>query len=137
MNLPFREVLKQARLNSLWPRPSDFAKQVGISSSGLDKMETGVRLPLPETLSDIIKYGQFSEAAAEELRAKWRAAKSEQVGLPVAKGPIDIPKVLNQLENEIIVVLRQYAPLANPVARQIAGVLKKRAEVILRTALET
>lgn len=137
MNLPFREVMKQARLNSLWPRVSDFAKQVGISTSGYDKLESGDRLPLPETLEEIIKYGQLPEATANELRSRWRAAKSEQVGLPVSKGPVDIPKVLNQLENEIIVVLRQYAPLANPVARQIAGVLKKRAEVILRTALET
>jgi len=138
MTLPFNELLKRARAGSRYSHPDDFARIVSLSKGGYAKMENGSRIPSMETLAQIIDRGGLARHDAEELVTAWRKARAFQAGIPTPPGDIDVSKVLIQMSKELTIVLRKQAPeMSEARAKVVVGTFKKRAEIILRTALET
>jgi hypothetical protein len=137
MSLPFNELLKKARETSLYPHHEDMAQALNLSGSGYRKMEDGSRLPSFQVVTDMMSHGFFPPKVSEELMEAWRRAKAVQAGIPTPAGPVDVHKTVDQLGRELLVVLRRYAPSAIQNHQQVAKTFKKRAEIILRTALET
>jgi transcriptional regulator with XRE-family HTH domain len=137
MPLQFQELLKKARKASRYPAQIDFAKAVHLSSGGYAKIERGDRMPSAETLERILNYEFFPEDTSKEIMKAWRKEKASRAGIPTPPGNVDIDKVLSRMERELVVVLRQQASELSEAHVRIARTFKKKAEIILRTALET
>jgi transcriptional regulator with XRE-family HTH domain len=138
MALPFNELLKQARAASQYPHKRDFANAVGKSFGGYLKWEAGSRLPSQEDLGWVLKTGFFPPETSRQLLEAWRKAKANQAGIPTPAGDVDVAAVLSQMSQELQLLLRKHIPeeLSGGCAT-VVRTFKKRAEIILRTALET
>lgn len=133
----FNEVLKQARADSLYPHPKDFATAAGVSEGGYFKWESGERIPSRAALDRVLELRLFTETWKGKLETAWSAAKAAQAGIPAPTKSVDVSKMLNQMERELIVVLRKYASDSAMEHKRIVRTFKTRAGIILRTALET
>lgn len=137
MPLQFHELLRKAREASRYPAKEDFARAVRMSFGGYSKIERGDRMPSAEMLDQILSYGLFPKETCEHIAKAWRKEKAIRAGIPTPPGDIDVRKVLNRMERELQVILRQQASELSDVHGRIVKTFKKRAEIILRTALET
>lgn len=137
MPLQFQELLREARKSSRYSSKQDFARAVHMSFGGYSKIERGDRMPSAETLARILNYGFFPEETSNRILKAWRKEKAIKAGIPTPAGEVDVKKVLNRMDHELLVVLRQLAPELSDVHVRIAKTFKKKAEIILRTALET
>lgn len=138
MPLPFHELLKQSRAASQYPNRHDFARALGRSKGTYFKWELGERLPTAEGLEELLATGFFPESTNRQLKEAWRKVKAAHAGIPTPAGDVDLPKVMNQMTAELRLLLRQHIPeeLSGGCER-VVRTFKKRAEIILRTALET
>lgn len=137
MAIPFNDLLKQARLESLYPHPKDFAEAIMSSFGGYLKWETGERIPSRSALDTMLKQNLLPKHMEEDIEEAWRAAKAMQAGIPAPVGSVDVPRMVSQLERELVVVLRKYASDSSTEHRRIVKTFMTRAKIILSTALET
>jgi len=137
MPLQFQELLREARKASRYSSKHDFARAIRMSFGGYSKIERGDRMPSAETLTRILAYGFFPEETSSKILKAWRKEKAIRAGIPTPPGDVDVKKVLGRMDRELLAALRQYAPELSDVHAKIVKTFKKRAEIILRTALET
>lgn len=131
----FHTELAKLRASSRWPDMEEFSFQVGMSFGGYRKIETGQRIPPPETLQRILDKVGASPATVAQMTLLRDDAKASQVGIKSPLGAprtIDVEELAKRISGEVVFVLKQSGGL---VENSVRRVMEKRIVMILNSVL--
>jgi len=103
------KIITDIRKGSLYPRRSDFAKNIGISHEGLRKVESGARIPQKDTLDKILNIGGLPDREADRIRHIRDLELARQMDINLDFDDNEIPDAaLNALSKSLTKDLHEY-----------------------------
>jgi len=133
MKTPFHILLRDIRQRSNYPRLGDFSEKVGLTESGYQKMETGERMPSPETLQYILVGSQIGPKEQEELRCAWETEIAKRAGIRIGARLHNTKAIADKIVAEVQLMLRQ-CKVHQCVPAKHMQVFRNRLEMMLRAA---